>query len=345
MPTRHTFVVVLALCLAAHVAVQADSVDDFIRAQMQAGRIPGLSLVVIKDGKTIKTAGYGLADRKLQISARPETVYKIGSVSKQFVATGIMLLVQDGKLGLDDPVSTFLEGTPATWSRITIRHLLTHTSGIVREAPGYDWTAQPDADVVRSAYSVPLRFQPGEKWEYSNVPYFALAEVIHKASGQPWDEYLIDKVFKPLGMNATRPTNTKERLANRAAGYSDNDKLLDAVEWQGLRPSGAFLSTVLDLAKWDAALDTDRILNASSRRQMWTPVTLNDGTTYPYGFGWQLEPQNGHRRVHHGGGIPGFGAEFARFPDDHLTVVVLLNLDDNNVEEIAAGVAALYLPK
>lgn len=311
---------------------------------MRAQRIPGLSLVVIKDGRIVKAAGYGVADRKLQTPATPETVYKIASVSKQFVATGIMLLVQDGKLRLDDPVSRFLEGTPSSWSRITIRQLLTHTSGIVREAPGYDWAAHPDAEVVASAYSVPLRFQPGEKWEYSNVPYFALAEVIRKVSGQPWEAYLAEKVFKPLGMSSTRPTNTKEPPANRASGYSDNDKLLDAVEWSGLRPSGAFFSTVLDLAKWDAALDANRILSESSRRQMWTPVTLNDGTTYPYGFGWQLDPLNGHRQVHHGGGLPGFGSQFAKFPDDRLTVIALVNLDDNALEELVSGVAALYLP-
>jgi CubicO group peptidase (beta-lactamase class C family) len=344
MRYRNAWLIALALCHAPHLGAQADRVDRFIEDRMRAQRIPALSLAVIKDGKTIKAAGYGVADRKLQTPATPETVYKIGSVSKQFVATGIMLLVQDGKLRLDDPVSRFLEGTPSSWSRITIRHLLTHTSGIVREAPGYDWTAQPDAKVVTGAYPVPLRFQPGEKWEYSNVPYFALAEVIHKVSGQLWDAFLIEKVFKPLGMNSTRPTNTKEPLANRAAGYSDNDKLLDAVEWTGLRPSGAFLSTVLDLAKWDAALDTNRILSESSRRQMWTPVALNDGTTYPYGFGWQLDPHNGHRQVHHGGGIPGFGAQFAKFPDNRLTIIAIVNLDDNALEEIVAGVAALYLP-
>ena len=340
---RLVSVIALGLWIAVSASAQTDRVDAFVQREIQEQRIPGLSLAVIKDGQILMAAGYGLADRKLKTPAMPETIYKIGSVSKQFVAAGVMLLVQENNLRLDDPVSRFLEGTPPSWGSITIRHLLTHTSGIVREAPGYDWTDRPDADVVRTTYPVALRFQPGDKWEYSNVPYFALAEVISKVTGRPWTGYLDEKIFRPLGMNATRPTNTKERLANRAAGYSDNDKLVDAPEWAGLRPSGAFLSTVLDLAKWDAALDAHRVLNESSLRQMWTPVGLNDGSTHPYGFGWHLDPQDGHRRVHHGGGLPGFGAHYAKFPDDRLTVIALVNLDDNALEEIVDGVAALYL--
>ena len=154
------------------------------------------------------------------------------------------------------------------------------------EAPGFDpRKVQSDADVIRTTYAIPLRFTPGEKYEYSNTGYFALAEIIRKVSGRPWSEYLTDKVFKPSGMNTTYTTNTTEKVPNRAVGYRDNDKLLNAGDWAALRPSGAFLSTVLDLAKWDAVLNTDRILTESTRRQMWTPVTLNDGSSGPYGFG------------------------------------------------------------
>lgn len=344
MPRRHIPVFVLVLLLAPTVA-GADKTDDYIRAEMKKQNIPGLSLVVIKDGEIIKAAGYGLANIKLQIPAKPETVYKICSVSKQFIATGIMLLVQEGQFGLDDPISRYLEETPATWKAITIRHLLTHTSGIVREAPGFDpFKVQSDAEVIKSAYPVPLRFAPGEKWEYGNTGYFALAEIIRKVAGRPWSEYLSEKVFRPSGMNTTFATNTKESLPNRALGYSDNDKLLNADDWPALRPSGAFLSTVLDLAKWDAVLNTDKILSDATRRQMWTPVKLNDGTSYPYGFGWQLGELRGRKLVHHGGGMPGFRTKFARFVDDRLTIIVLMNLDDVDVDSIVHGVAALYLP-
>jgi CubicO group peptidase (beta-lactamase class C family) len=278
--------------------------------------------------------------------AKPDTIYKIASVSKQFIATGVMLLVQEEKIGVDDPISRYLAGTPPTWEAITIRHLLTHTSGLVREAPEADpHKPRTDAEVIASAYPVPLQFQPGDKFQYSNVGYFALAEVIRKVSGEPWTDYLDKKVFKPSGMNSTYPTNTKVTLPNRAQGYVDNNKLREAGEWLALRPSGAFLSTVLDMATWDAMLYTDKILTEATRHQMWTPVKLNNGTTYPYGFGWQLEPLNGRRTVYHSGGGPGARTKFVRFLDDRLSIIVLINLDDVDVDSLVEGIAALYLPK
>lgn len=331
--------------VARSAAAQTDRVDDFINAEMKRQNIPGLSLAVVKDGQIIKAQGYGVADRRRNTPATPETVYKIASVSKQFIATGIMLLVQDGRLTLEAPIGKYLDGAPATWNGITIRHLLTHTSGIVREAPGFNPSKmQRDAEVIRSAYAVPLRFRPGEKWEYSNTGYFVLAEVIRRVAGQAWDEYLRERVFLPSGMNTTHPTNTTAQLPKRALGYSDNDRLLEVKESTALRPSGAFLSTVLDMAQWDAVLYTEKVLSESTRRQMWTPVTLTDGSSHPYGFGWELGSYRGRKLVHHGGGGPGIATEFARFVDDRLTIIVLINLDDVDVEAIMYGVAAFYFP-
>jgi CubicO group peptidase (beta-lactamase class C family) len=334
----------VALVLLAATVARADQIDDFIETEMQRQRIPGLSLAVVKDGEIIKAAGYGVADRKLKTPATPETVYKIASVSKQFIATGIMRLMQEHRIGLDEPISKYLEGTPPTWQAITIRHLLTHTSGLVRESPGFDpLKVQSDADVVKASYPLQLRFSPGEKWEYGNVAYYALAEIIRRVSGQPWTEYLTQQVFKPSGMLNTYPTNTKTPVSNPAKGYVDNDKLLDADEWTALRPSGAFISTVLDLAKWDSILYTDKILSESTRGQMWTPAKLNDGTSCRYGFGWMLDSFRGHRLVHHSGGMPGFRSEFARFVDDRLTIIFLTNLNDVDPGAILQGVSAFYL--
>ncbi len=344
MPRRAILLFVVLLFVPT-VGAQGDAVDAFVAAQMQRYHVPGLSLVVVKRGAIVKARGYGLANRTLKAPATPETVYKIGSVSKQFIATGIMLLVQGGKLGLDDPIAKYLDGTPPSWSPITIRHLLTHTSGILREAPGFaPFKTQSDADVVATAYAQPLRFAPGTKWEYCNTGYFALAEVIRKVSGQPWTAYLHEKVFKPSGMTTTWPTNTREPLGSRAVGYGGDDNGRDAPDWTALRPSGAFLSTALDLAKWDRVLDGETVLSEASRRQMWTPVTLADGTSHPYGFGWEIGSLNGHRQVQHGGSMPGFRSGFARFVDDQLTVIVLMNAEDMDRDAIVNGIAALYLP-
>ncbi len=325
-------------------AAETGRVDDLIGAEMRRQRIPGLSLAVLREGEIIKAEGYGVADRALRVSATPQTVYKIASVSKLFIATGVLSLVQDGRISLDDPIVGFLDGAPAAWSAITVRHLLSHTSGLVREGPGFDARRrQSDAEVIRSAYPLPLLFSPGEKAEYSNLGYFVLADMIRRVSGQPWDEYLTGTIFRRLGMDATRATSKSASLPNRAVGYQDNDRLLVARDWPALRPSGAFVSTVLDLAKWDAALYTSEVLRDSTRRQMWESVTLKDGTSSPYGLGWRLSSLSGHRMAYHTGGMSGFRAGFARFVDSGLTVIVLMNLDDADMESIVRGVATFYL--
>jgi CubicO group peptidase (beta-lactamase class C family) len=346
MHSKRTPLFALALLLTAAVAVRADNVDDFVKAEIQKQHIAGVSIAVIKDGKIVKAEGYGLANIELNVPAKPETVYKIGSVSKQFIASGIMLLVDEGRISLDDKISKFLDGTPETWKDINVRHLLTHTSGIVREAPGFDpMKIQNDAEVIKTAYSLPLRFQPGEKWEYCNVGYFTLAEIIRKVTGKPWPDYLKERLFAPLEMNATRTTTITDLVPNRANGYlwkAGNQQNADI--YFALRPSGAFLSTVLDLAKWDAALHTDKILKQTVREQMWAPVKLNNGTTHPYGFGWELSTRAGHRVVSHGGSLPGFRAALYRFVNDKLTVVVLTNSDNANPGPIAIGIADQYIP-
>lgn len=339
-------ILLLFILLTAVITGWADQVDDYVKSAMEKQHIPGVSIAVIKNGKIVKTQGYGFANLELKTPVKPETVFKIGSVSKQFLATGIMILIQEGKLSLDDPVSKFLDGTPETWKEITIRHLLTHTSGIVREAPGFNpLKIQSDIDVIKTAYPLSLRFAPGEKWEYCNVGYFTLAEIIHKVSGQPWDVYLNERVFKPLGMNTTRTTNMTSIIANRAGGYDwSNDRMENTENYLALRPSGAFLSTVLDLAKWDAALYNNQIIKSTTREQMWSPVKLNNGNTHPYGFGWELGKIGNHRIVRHGGSLPGFRADFTRFPDDQLTIVVLTNGDDANANLLAVNIADFYLP-
>ena len=335
----------LALCACA--MARADAIDDYIGAQMRKQHIAGLSLAVVKDGKPVKLQGYGTANLEWNTAVTAETVFKIGSVSKQFIASGVMLLVNDGKVSLDDSIVKYLEGAPPSWNAITVRHALSHTSGLVREAPGFDaFKLQADAEVIKSAYAVALKFQPGEKFEYCNLGYFILAEIIHKTSGKPWPEFMEERVFKPAQMPATRTTAVAAVIRNRADGYWFKDgEQYNATQYIALRPSGAFLSTVADLVKWNAALDSGSVLPRATLELMWTPVLLNSGEAAPYGFGWFIEPSAGHRRIHHGGSLPGFRAEFARFPDDNLSVIVLANGDAAQTDVIALGVAAQFVPE
>ncbi|HJU74074.1 MAG TPA: serine hydrolase domain-containing protein [Gemmatimonadaceae bacterium] len=354
MVTR-TLALVLAAALTAPLHAQQprsasatrDTVDVFVKAEMARKHIPGVAIAVARGGKVIKSAGYGLADIEHDIPVTPQTVFKIGSVSKQFLATGIMLLAQDGRLTVDDPVAKHVAGAPESWSGITLRHFLTHTSGVLREGPAFDpFKIQPDSIVIRSAFDRPLEFPTGSRYQYCNVCYFTLAEIIARLSGKPWDAFLAERVFQPLGMTATRTTTVSELVPRRARGYTwRENKYVNATEFMAVRPSGAFLSTVLDLAKWDAALYENRPLTKASRDAMWTPVRLTSGSHYGYGFGWLLDSMDGHWRVSHGGSLPGFRAEMARYPNDSLTVIVLTNADGANPGETARGIARIYLSK
>jgi D-alanyl-D-alanine carboxypeptidase len=344
----------LALMLVAAAPVRAQDVDDVVRSWIEKQHVPAAVIAVVKDGALIKVEGYGLADVEHRIPARAETVFKIGSLSKQFIATGIMLLVQDGRLGVDDLVGTHISGTPSTWAAITLRHLLTHTSGLPREAPGFDVNKlQPDIDVIKTAFPTALASAPGDKYEYSNLGYFVLAEVIRRVSGKAWGDFLRERVFAPLGMTATRVTSLTDIVPDRARGYAWREgRLQNEDDWPAVRPSGAFLSSALDLAKWEMALLGDRILKEPARREMWAPVRLNDGRTFPYGFGWQLDDwpadskvPTGVPMIRHGGSMNGFRAGYSRWPRQRLTVIVLTNLSNAPYEGLAANIAIRYAPQ
>jgi D-alanyl-D-alanine carboxypeptidase len=334
----------LAVVGATPLAAQRN-VDDYIRSTMNESRIPGLSVAVVKNGRIVKASGYGIANLETNTPANAQTVYKTASLSKQFIAAAIMLLVQEGKLNLDDKASSYLDGAPETWKEITVRHLLTNTSGIVRDPRESDYEPyreQPIADVIKATYPIPLRFNPGEKWSYSNVGYYALAEIITKTSGKSWSDFIAERLFAPAGMTSTRLTTTTAIVPNRADGYRNmRDGRINAEDWIAPRPSGAFLSTVIDLAKWDAFLDSTKVLTDSSKRQMWTPARLTTGAATNYGFGWVVDSFLGRSRIHHDGEFPGFRSDYERFPDDKLTVIVLVN-SDARVESLALKIAGFY---
>jgi CubicO group peptidase (beta-lactamase class C family) len=342
--TRAALTVVLALLSGR--ALHGDALDDYVQRRMKEFDLPGVAVAVVKNGEVVKIAGYGLADVERRIATRPDHVYKIGSVSKQFIATGIMLLAADGKLKIDDPLARFVPDVPATWRPITIRHLLTHTAGLVRESPAFDPSKSvPDLEMLKGAYQVPLLFAPGDKWAYSNTGYFALAAVITAASGKPWAQYLDERVFKPAAMAHTMPTDVSPAPANRALGYMGRNNTMPAPDWKALRPSGAFFSTLADLAAWDKRLYGETILTDAARREMWTAVRLNDGSTYPYGYGWHCEKVNGRRVVWHGGGLPGYASYFGRFLDEGVTIVVLANGNDADLIALGHGLADAYFSR
>lgn len=349
----------LVLAVAARAVPEEPStsvVDEFVNAELRAQRIPGVALAVVRDGKIVKAAGYGMANVELSVPAKPESIFQTGSVGKQFTATAVVMLVEEGKVGLDDKISKYFPDSPPAWKDITVRHLLTHTSGIpdyTEEKSGGGIKMRADyteEELVKKIAALPLDFQPGEKWSYSNSGYLILGVLIHHVSGEFYGDFLQHRVFQPLQMNSTRIISEADIVPNRSAGYRLVKGELKNQEW--VSPSlnttadGALYTNVLDLAKWDAALYTERLLKKSSFDQMWTPVKLNSGKTSPYGFGWSIADVNGHRLLHHGGSWQGFTMHIARYIDDRLTVIVMTNLDSGHSDpaKIAQGVATLYVP-
>jgi CubicO group peptidase (beta-lactamase class C family) len=258
-----------------------------------------------------------------------------------------MILVEEGKIKLDDSISKYLKNTPKSWSGITVRHLLTHTAGMImypyQLGVRNDYT---EDELLSQAAAIPLTSQPGEKWSYSNLGYFVLGIMISKVTGKFYGDFIQERIFKPLGMNTARVINEADIIPNRAAGYRLENGKLKNQEWvsptfNSTADCSLYL-TVLDMAKWDAALYGEKILKRSSLDQMWTAVKLNDGKTYPYGFGWQLHEAQGSRVIYHGGGWQGFTSFIGRYVDDKLTIVVFANLSQASPGNIADEVAAIY---
>jgi len=320
--------------------------DEFVLGRMQNSHIPGLSLAVVKNRKVILAKGYGIANLETNTPARPDTVYKIASLSKPILSAAVLLLEQEGKLKLDDKVAMYLTDSPTSWNEITIHHLLTHTSGIVRDPSDYHpYQEQPDTDIIKAAYSLPLAFQPGEKWLYSNIGYYVLAEIITRVSGEPWPQFIADRLLVPAHMDTTSLTTVSDIVRNRAAGYKEKDhRLVNAENWIAVRPSGAFLSTVLDLSKWDAFMDSGQVITPENVHRMWTAARLKDGATTEYGLGWGVSSLLGRKRIHHEGQFPGFRSDYEHFSDDQLTVIVLANCDDSSVESMAITIAGFFSP-
>jgi CubicO group peptidase (beta-lactamase class C family) len=342
--------IVCVACLTSAVAhAQSDSIDDYINSEMQKRKIPGLALLVVRDGKTIKAQGYGFANVELQAPVKPETVFQSGSVGKQFTATAVMMLVEEGKLSLDDPLTKFFPEAPASWKSVRVRHLLSHTGGFGDYPENFDYHHDRTEDqMLKLVEKQALAFPPGSRWAYSNLGYLTLGVVIHRVTGKFYGDFLHERIFQPLGMD-TRIISEADIIPNRAAGYRLVKGELKNQEWvaPGINTSadGSLYFTILDLAKWDAALYTEQLLKRSSLEQMWTPVKLNDGTPNPghYGFGWRIAQQNGHRVIEHAGAWQGFTTNISRYVDDKLTVVVLTNLAHADPREMSHHVAAMYL--
>jgi len=327
---------------------QSDSTDLIVQKMMKDQRIVGLSLAVIKNGKAVVNKGYGLANAEHNVPVTSETVIRLGSVSKQFFATAILKLMEEGKLSIEDSVHKFFPDAPETWRPIQVKHLMSHTSGLKREGPAYNNSViQPDLVVIRSAYSLPLDFKTGQKYQYCNLAYFMLAEIITQVSGMPWQDYIREKLFLPAGMKKSCMTDFYPIIPNRASGYMHNKGVLvNADAMYAVRPSGGFLSTSSDMILWDKVLrEKNIILKKENWELLWQPfikTSDNPASKEYYGFGWTIDELNGRKVIEHGGSNIGFRSYYARFVNDGLSIIIMTNTDEANPAGIVKALSEYY---
>jgi D-alanyl-D-alanine carboxypeptidase len=343
-----SFIVFLLMLFAS--AARADVVDDRVRAIMAERHIPGAAVAVVKGGRVVRMKGYGVATLEFGVPVTTDTVFEIGSVSKQLTAAGVMLLVQDGKVRLDERISKYLPNTPEAWKDVTVRHLLTHTSGI-KSYTGLDGFELSNRmtidDFIKKLSPHPLEFTPGERNIYSNSGFNLLAYIIETQSGKKYIDYMRERIFIPLGMTRTGDRDPRNIIRLRAEGY----------EWRGdaysgrdgsltdLMGAGSIVSTVADMTKWEEALRGNKLLNEESKKMIWTQFTFNNGKLSPYGFGWRISDVRGHKLIAHSGQTAGFGAAIHRYVADDLTVIALTNLGEIGMGTlIATDVAKQYIP-
>jgi CubicO group peptidase (beta-lactamase class C family) len=344
---RGTYALVLLLLTAttlpALAADKAAELDAYLNAAHEVRQFQG-AVLVAKDGVPVLQKGYGFANVEFQALNTPQTKFLIGSITKQFTATAILQLQEQGKLSVSDPITKHLAWYPQNpGDRVTIHHLLTHTSGI----PSYTDDAalmarrsveMPVPELVATFEDKPLLFEPGAQWQYSNSGYVLLGLIVEAASGQSYEQYLQEHFFTPLKMTGTGYAHNETILPLRACGYTAADGVLaNAARIAMSLPysAGAVYATVGDLLVWDQALYGDKVLTAASKQQMFTPVLQN------YGYGWMMLERSGHRLITHDGGIDGFASHLARYTDDGVTIVVLCNNASVGAGGIGLGLAAI----
>ena len=318
---------------AAAASTDAAAIDRLFRGAVTPAE-PGLAVIVVRKGQVLHRAAYGMADLELGVALAPDHVLRIGSVTKQFTSAAIMMLAEEGKLAVTDPITTFLPDYPTRGRTITVEHLLSHTSGIQSYTDMPRWRSMFRQDLsltelVDLFKNEPMQFAPGERWRYNNSGYILLGAIIEKVSGKKYADFVQERIFTPLGMKDTRYDVTEQIIPRRAAGYvKAGGRTVNAPYLSMTQPyaAGSLVSTVDDLAKWDAGLTAGRVVNADSLAKIFTSCKLASGNDSNYGYGWSIGQYEGRAVQEHGGGIHGFRAHVLRIPSDGVYVAVLSNL-------------------
>lgn len=336
------------LCVAS---ATADKVDTYLKEQMAKAHIPGLAVAVVQNGEVIKTGTYGYADLEFKAPVQRDTVFEVGALTKQFTATAILKLAEAGRLQLDDKITTHLTNTPAIWNNITIRELLNHTSGIKSFTDMTNSFRLADHltqnQFIEKVGSAQLEFAPGTQYKYGNTGFMLLGYIIENVTRTNYWNWMSQEIFQPLGLNQTGDRNPRRIIPQRAHGYEKNNAGdLDNrdPDLTDLFSTGAMVTSLSDLVRWDDALRKNKILSAESRQLMWTPTTLTNGSIKHYGLGWGVATE-GRPNVGHSGYTSGFSSSLQIYPADHLTIIVMCNLGEESLASILADTLVKFYVK
>ncbi len=351
----------LLLIVATGASLRADQIDEYVRTEMKNRRIPGMALAIVKDGKAVKQQAYGLASVELNVAARSKTVFLLASVTKTFTSAAILLLIEDGKFSLDDSVTKFLQDLPASWAPVTVRHCLSHTSGLPDIRKEEKLIAYTRMNLLKKLAVMPVQ-KPGEKAVYNQTGYVLLGMIIEKVTGMEFEEFITRRLLRPLEMTSTTYGDARDIVPGRSSMYTILEPSLDRIWALGSEDepvvspdrvyavsyvyprfqfTGAGLnSNIEDMTKWELALASGRVLKSSTLDEVATAFKLNDGENGPWGLGWFAGTRNGHRTMEMGGG---WATRHLRLPDDDLSVIVLTNLQGSDPRSLAMGVAGMYV--
>ncbi|WP_160116994.1 serine hydrolase domain-containing protein [Acinetobacter chinensis] len=320
-------------------------VDDFVNSELNRQKIPGIAAGIFKNGKPLHLKGYGLSNIEHNVPVLTNTVFQTASIGKMFTAMAVMILVEDKKLILDESIKNYLPNAPADWQPITLRHLLTHTAGL--GATDIDVKQEySDEEYLEQHYSTPIDFPAGTRWSYSNTGYSILGFIVNNVANLKYWQILEERIFKPASMHTARILSDTDIVMNRSAGYESIDGELKNQQWTSASANtlaeGSLYMSLEDYLKWNAIISTRGILSQQSWDQILTPVQLNNGQSYPYGFGWDIQSINNQLVIGHEGSWQGFRTAFLRYEKDNIAFTVLANSSNANVGEILNGIAERY---
>ncbi|GET21230.1 hypothetical protein JCM18694_14760 [Prolixibacter denitrificans] len=349
--TLYILILLSGLSTTVHAQKLEKQFDEMLEKAFQPSW-PGATALVAINGKVIYHKAFGMANLELDVKTEPDMVYEIGSITKQFTAVSILMLMEQGKLNLDDDITKFIKDYPTQGYHISIHHLLTHTSGIKSYTSMKNWFSVWRKDFKPKEFidffkNEPMDFAPGEEWRYNNSAYFILGYIIEKVSGQTYEQFVKSNIFEPLGMHHTFYGSHSKIIKNRAYGYQKRGDYVNTEYLSFTQPysAGALMSTVEDLFIWNRAIRSNKLVKKESIDLAFTNYRLNNGKKINYGYGWSLNDINGSPTIEHSGGIFGYVTNSIYLPNEDVFVAVFSNCDCHDPGQVSTRMAALAINK